>query len=188
MIVKKKIKKSKSKLATPFLLDIGCGNSKQGPHWIGMDKRKLDGVDIIHDLEKVPYPIEKESVTTVVASHVLEHVKPWLVLDVFNEIWRILRPEGQFAIAVPYGVNDHYVQDPTHCTPFNEISFFYFDPFPEAMGWKEVKNKKTGIYEITEKGKHNGLYQFYTPPPWKIILATWKGDGNMEVILEKRRR
>ena len=188
MIVTKKIKKSKSKLLTPFLLDIGCGDRKSGPHWIGMDKRKLDGVDVVHDIEDIPYPFESNSVTTVMASHVLEHIKPWLTLDVFNEIWRILKPEGQLAIGCPYGVNEQYVQDPTHCNPFNEVTFFYFDPMPEAMGWKEVKNKKTGIYEVKQIGVHNKLYDYYAPQPWKIEMVTWKGDGNLEVILEKRRR
>jgi len=37
-------------------LDIGCGWSKRAG-FVGMDKRNLPGVDIIHDLEIFPYPI-----------------------------------------------------------------------------------------------------------------------------------
>lgn len=41
-------------------LDIGCGGNKQ-EGFIGMDKRELPGVDIIHDLEVFPWCIPTDS-------------------------------------------------------------------------------------------------------------------------------
>lgn len=160
-----------------ILLDLGCGGRKQAGHWVGMDKRPLPNVDIVHDLEVFPYPIENNKVLTCVASHVLEHIKPWFTLDVFNEVWRIMKPEGQFIIGLPYGLSKGFIQDPTHCNPFSEVTFLYFDPYPADFGWNEEK----GIV-----GQLNVLYDIYKPKPWKILERTWESTGNMTVVLRKR--
>lgn len=151
------------KKKTGILLDFGCGARKQGPHWVGMDKRKLPGVDIVHDLEKPPYPLDSESVVTCVASHVLEHLDPRLTIDIFNEMWRIMKVGGQWVIALPYAGSHGFWQDPTHCNGFNETTFEYFDPEINPI-----------------------LYGIYTPKPWKIVNRFWHPNGNMEVVLEKR--
>ena len=146
-----------------IMLDIGCGANKQ-KGFVGMDKRKIEGVvDIVHDLEIFPYPIPDEKCLTIVGSHIVEHVKPWLMLSFMDELWRIMRPEGQLALAMPYGVSFGYVQDPTHCNPCNEATWQYFDPdYP--------------------------LYYIYRPKPWKIEkgFPVWQVTGNLEVLMRKR--
>ena len=143
-------------------LDIGCGSNKQ-PGFIGMDKRKLETVDIVHDAEHFPYPIPDESCSVVLMSHVWEHIKPWLTIDLMNELWRITKPGGQLWLALPYGWSFGYIQDPTHCNPANEATWTYFDP------------------------EHiSGLYKVYQPLPWKIERNEYQVTGNMEVILSKR--
>jgi len=142
-------------------LDIGCGGNKQ-EGFLGMDKREMEGVDIVHDLEVFPWPLPDNCCTTVVASHFVEHLKPWLMLDFMNEVWRVLNPGGDFAIAVPYAGSRGYWQDPTHINGCNEVTWQYFDPdFP--------------------------LYAIYTPLPWSIHkgFPVYQNQGNMEVILRK---
>lgn len=95
-------------------IDLGCGGNKQ-KHFLGMDKRALPGVDIVHDLEVFPYPLQNECCVILVASHFVEHLKPWLMLDFMNECWRICEVGATFAIAVPYAGSRGYWQDPTHC-------------------------------------------------------------------------
>ncbi len=118
---------------TGILLDLGCGAAKQ-PHFVGMDIRDVPGVDIVQDLEEFPWPIDDESCLTVLASHILEHIKPWKFMDpaarpcVMGEIWRVLKPDGQLLLSCPYGVGPGYVQDPTHCNPISEATLQYFDP------------------------------------------------------------
>lgn len=142
-------------------LDIGCGANKT-PHFVGMDKRKLPGVDIVHDLERFPYPLADGCCLTIVGSHIVEHIKPWLMLDFMNELWRIARPGCQLALSMPYGVGHGFVQDPTHCNPCNETTFQYFCPeYP--------------------------LYGIYQPRPWKMTrgFPVWQAHGNLEVLMEK---
>lgn len=146
-------------------LDIGCGGHKQGPDWVGLDMRDLPGVDIVHNVTVQPWPLPDESVLCAVASHLVEHIPPhdFGFVRFMDEVWRILKPGGEFAIATPHGYSPGYLQDPTHCNPCNEATWAYFDP------------------------EHpSGLWGIYQPKPWKIKMLVWDPSANMEVVLIKR--
>jgi hypothetical protein len=54
-------------------LDIGCGaNKKEG--FTGIDIAAIEGVDIVHDLNVYPWPIEDNSIDEVWCSHYIEHI------------------------------------------------------------------------------------------------------------------
>lgn len=150
-------------------LDIGCGASKQGPDWVGMDIRALPGVDIVHDMESIPWPLPDGCVTIAVASHVVEHVNPakFGFINWMNELWRVMRVDGKAALALPHGYSPGYLQDPTHCNPCNETTWCYFDPLEPNTG---------GM-----------LYGIYRPKPWRIEFLSYDPSANIEVILVKRR-
>jgi SAM-dependent methyltransferase len=144
-----------------IMLDLGCGE-KRNPRFIGIDKRKLPGVDIIWDLERFPWPIPDECCISVVASHLVEHIKPWLTVQFFNEVWRIMKHGGKFAIATPYAGSTGYWQDPSHCNGFIPATFQYFDP--RCL-----------------------LYDIYFPSPWEVEIGfpVWNMYGNLECIMIK---
>lgn len=144
---------------TGTLLDVGCRDRKED-NWTGIDTRKRPGVDIVHNLEKFPYPIKTSSVFTIKAAHIAEHIPPNLILKWFDEMWRMLKPGGQMALATPYAGSQAYWNDPTHVTGFTEVSFQMLDPnYP--------------------------LYHQYEPKPWKVEHSVWKPQGNLEIILRK---
>ena len=118
-------------------------------------------MDIVHDLEKFPYPIKDESCLTIKAAHVMEHIKPWLVIDWMNEMWRMLKVNGQLAVSAPYANSPLYLQDPTHCTPITERTWLYFDC-------------------------QSPIYSHYMPKPWRVSHIAYKPDGNIEAILAKQ--
>jgi len=153
--------KQKSKQHGGIQLDIGCGFSKQ-PKYLGMDIRNVKGVDILHNVEDTPYPIPKDSCRTILMSHLMEHICPKRMLAVMDELWRIMKPEGQLLISGPYGRSDGMLQDPSHCNFMNENTFTYFDPT-------------------------QALYEVYRPKPWKLERNVYYQMGNMEIILSKRR-
>ena len=146
-------------------LDIGCGGNKQ-PGFVGMDVQKLPGVDIVHDIEKYPWPLPDNCVQLAIASHVAEHIEPsrFGFINWMNEIWRVMEPDGRLMLSLPYGNNSLFVQDPTHVNPCNENTWNYFDPLHPS-----------------------NFYRFYRPKPWKIVSCFWDAQGFMEVVLEKRR-
>jgi hypothetical protein len=92
-------------------------------------------------------------------------VKPGFIAFM-DEVWRILRVGGEFAISVPHGRSDGFLQDPTHCNAMNEARWYYFDPD-----------------DIHTKGQ---LWRIYKPLPWKIKSLFWDPSANMEVVLIKR--
>ena len=142
-------------------LDLGCGDGKQAGS-LGMDRRALPGVDVVHDIEVLPYPFPDGQFDRVTMSHVMEHIDPAIAVDVVNEVWRVMRVDGVFMLSMPYPGSVGHWQDPTHIRPWNEHTPCYFDPdFPD-------------------------LYLIYKPKPWKIEARVWRNDGNIEIALRKR--
>lgn len=150
-------------------LDIG-GGANPNPGFVNIDILPLPQVDIVWDLEETPWPLPDECVLTATASHVLEHINPHkgVFINVMNEIWRVLKPGGQFAFVVPHASSHGYQQDPTHCNMINETTMHYFDPDPEGSNIGQQ------------------LYGFYRPMPWKIERQYFNPQGNLEVLLTKR--
>jgi predicted SAM-dependent methyltransferase len=140
-------------------VDIGCGQQKPGG-WTGMDRRDVDGVDVVHDWLDIPWPFDDGEVDTLRASHVLEHVCPLRIIEWMNEAWRVLKPQGRLYISLPHAGTDGFYQDPTHCLQANAATWRYFDP-------------------------DHALYRVYQPKPWRIHSLKHSGD-NMDVVLEKR--
>ena len=112
-------------------LDIACGANKQPGGFVGLDVQALPGVDIVHDLNVHPWPLPDECALMAMASHIVEHIPKvmiyygpdqkrmvtWFPLIAFmDEVWRILKPGGEFAIAAPHGYSLGYQQDPTHAS------------------------------------------------------------------------
>ena len=107
------------------ILDLGCGNQKK-PGAIGIDINPDTNVDVIHDLNKFPYPFEDSTFDEIYADNVIEHLDN--VVKVMEEINRISKPEGLIIIKVPYFRSRYASIDPTHKHHFTLESFTYFDP------------------------------------------------------------
>lgn len=89
-----------------------------------------------------------------------------------DEVWRILKPGGQFISTLPFGGSPGYWQDLTHINGLSHVSFAYLDPLAKVDG----------------TGPYYGLYQIYRPMPWKIVKCFYDiNSGFLEVALEKRR-
>ena len=99
-------------------LNLGCGR-KPMPGYVNVDRVKLDGVDVVADLDWAPWPFADHSITEIQAWHVFEHVTdPCLFMA---EAWRVLERGGRLVIVVPYFTHVSAFTDPTHrrvCTPW----------------------------------------------------------------------
>ena len=107
------------------ILDLGCGRNKR-PDAIGIDRVYLPGVDLVHDLNRFPYPFRDSVFEEVFAVHVIEHMDS--VLEVMEEIHRISRPGARVTIITPHYTDPVSWQDPTHRWHLSSYSFNYFDP------------------------------------------------------------
>jgi hypothetical protein len=145
--------------------DLGCGQDKQ-PGFISIDSRSLPGVDIVHNLEKYPYPLLDKTATLIKAGHIVEKINPVNqgFIRFMNEMWRILKYDGQLLISSYYAGSAGYWSDPCNINGCTQHTWFYFDPLNPA-----------------------GLYSKYEPAPWKVDKSYANVDGIMEVLLTKRR-
>jgi SAM-dependent methyltransferase len=107
---------------------IGCGNNRKKkmhpegfPEWenlITLDISEDCRPDVVHDLEKFPYPFEDNTFDEIHAYEVLEHTGTqgdWkFFFDQFEELHRILKPGGRIFGTVPLWSSIWAWGDPSH--------------------------------------------------------------------------
>ena len=163
-------------------LDLGCGGIPRNPY--GQDM--LYGVDIAvrpddarvrgANLALEPIPFDESSMDSVSAYDFLEHVPRVLqtadmrgtrlpFVELMNEVWRVLKPNGLFYASTPVYPHPTTFQDPTHVNFLTTSSHIYFvEPHLEARMYGfhgRFQRVRTQLARPTEKT----LY----PPP----VTTW---------------
>ena len=104
-------------------LNIGCGNDiREG--WINLDSVDLEGVDVCHDINKLPLPFEDSSLDEVDCQDVLEHCTDYIAI--VEDIHRILKRGGKLKIRVPHFTSKNAYTDPTHKVFFAFRTFHFF--------------------------------------------------------------
>jgi predicted SAM-dependent methyltransferase len=111
-------------LSMSDVLDLGCGQRKF-PGSTGIDILPASGVDIVHDLNLLPWPLEENRFDVVLCSHVLEHLAD--VVATLNEVHRVSRNGARVKIVTPHFSSLNSWEDPTHRYHFARRSFSFFD-------------------------------------------------------------
>lgn len=126
-------------------LDLGCGKKPRNPYGYS----ELYGVDLYQDnninpditikianlaLEKIPYP--DNYFDSVSAFDFIEHIPRVLqksefetrfpFIELMDEIWRVLKPNGFFYAVTPAYPNAEAFQDPTHVNIITSKTHLYF--------------------------------------------------------------
>lgn len=104
-------------------LHLGCGNDIK-PGFVNLDSVKLPGVDIVHNLEKFPWPFKDNSFEHIISISTLEHLSN--LIKVMEEIHRISKNNAIVEIRVPHFASLGAFKDPTHKLFFSYYSFDYF--------------------------------------------------------------
>ncbi|MFD0271289.1 glycosyltransferase [Streptomyces sp. NPDC127106] len=103
-------------------LDLGAAHRKP-PGYLGVDRHRRDGVDIVATLPE-PLDLAEGSVGVLRAVDFLEHVPEKIPL--INELYRLLAPGGMLLSLTPSSDGRGAYQDPTHVAYYNENSFWYY--------------------------------------------------------------
>lgn len=90
-------------------LNIGCGKDLRDGY-INIDIVDYGG-NVVHDLNKVPYPFEDNTFDEILASHVMEHLNNFN--STVTELHRILKPNGILTVYAPFFLNTKYFGEPT---------------------------------------------------------------------------
>ncbi|MDD5731928.1 MAG: class I SAM-dependent methyltransferase [Patescibacteria group bacterium] len=142
------------------ILNIGCGTTRI-PDSIGVDRTFIDGfVDVVHDLNMVPYPFENSSIDEIHMYHVLEHLDE--PIKKIEEMHRILKAGGILYIRVPHFSSMGAFTDLTHIRPFGYSSFDIFNNSDYKHYYANV-NFKIVHKEIKYFGLYpnGGIYEKY---------------------------
>jgi len=101
-------------------LNLGCGTQiKEG--YVNLDIIKSPNVDVVHNLDKYPYPFKENQFDEILCKHVLGTLED--ILKVLNELHRISKKGALIKILVPYYNSKGAFNDFTYKHYFNSDSF-----------------------------------------------------------------
>jgi SAM-dependent methyltransferase len=174
-------------------LDLGCGGRPRNP----LQRDKLFGIDIRRDvagsergeviaanLSIDPIPFPDNYFDSVSAYDFLEHVPRILLggetgtrfpfVELMDEIWRVLKPNGVLYALTPAWPNGQAFQDPTHVNFVTKNTSVYFshpDPWARAYGFQGAF-----IVDHNDWVLPYDWYQYDPYPSWsKRYRKFWRG-------------
>lgn len=103
-------------------LNAGCGRDIRAG-WVNLDATALPGVDVVHDLERLPLPFGDAEFSAILCRDVLEHLD---YVPLMREFHRILEPGGTLRVRVPHFTSENNFADPTHRRFFSARTFAFF--------------------------------------------------------------
>jgi SAM-dependent methyltransferase len=109
-------------------LDVGCGNAKI-PGALGIDVVAGTQADIVHDLNRFPWPVADDAFEVIRLWSVLEHLDD--TLGVLREVHRVARAGATVIIGVPHFSSANAFTDPTHRHFFSGRFLDYLVPGTE---------------------------------------------------------
>ena len=187
-------------------LDLGCGGNKR-PGAIGVDFRKMDGVEIVQDLSLYPWKsLPDECADVLTFSHVWEHINPDSpdprlagLIDLLLDKGLVSKKEIDAKIG-DYRFLGGFVRFMDECWRIlkhgGQIQSIF--PFGGSPGFLQDPTHLNNITHVTlayfdplakvdGTEQYYNLYPIYRPMPWKVIRLFYDQNGFVEVCLEKRR-
>ncbi len=118
--------------------------------YVGLDMRSGPGVDVVGNVEALPQ--DDSSVGTVLALNTFEHVRRFW--RGFEEIHRILRPDGALLVSCPFYFHVHaYPCDYWRFTP--QALEFLLEPYPSViLGWHGPEQRPLGVWALAFREEH----------------------------------
>ncbi len=131
------------------ILDLGCGLRKHAGA-IGVDVNSSSHADIIHDLNRFPYPFPDNYFSEIICDNIIEHLDD--IVKVMEELHRIAKPSALVKVVVPFFSHQQAHTDPTHRHFFGVHSFDYFIDGTINGGFRYSKAKYALLSVEFEKG------------------------------------
>lgn len=127
------------------ILHLGCGNSKK-PGAIGVDIQKGTDADVIHNLDKFPYPFKTNIFDEIIAENIIEHLEN--IPKTMAEIHRICKNGAKITITTSHFTSVDSYTDPTHKHFFTSRTFDYFIPGEDLYkyAYSNIKFQKINVF------------------------------------------
>ena len=127
-----------------------------GREYIGLDMRLGPGVDRVANVEELPFA--DGSIGTVIALSAFEHVRHFW--KGFEEVHRVLRPDGAFLVACPFFFRVHNFPD--DYWRFTPSAFeVLLDAYPsKLLGWHGPKHRPANVWAVAFREGRPPISQF----------------------------
>ena len=145
---------------------IGCGSNREkklhfgNTEWkelVTLDNNKDHKPDVVHDLERFPYPFEEEF-DEIHAYEVLEHTGSQgdyvFFFQQFSEFWRILKPEGKLIGTCPSRKSAWAWGDPSHKRIIQPEQFIFLDQSEYEQVGKTAMSDFRYLYKADFRRMH----------------------------------
>ena len=149
-------------------LNLGCGKIiKSG--YVHLDKMKFPGVDVVHDLEKFPYPFKANTFDEIYCRMILEHVTD--VAKVVAELYRISKPNAVWKVIVPYFKSDGAFSHIEHKHYFTEDLFVLWTR--KSKNLAEVPPSEAKLEAVKIEKRCTGKLRKFLPFKKILNLILW---------------
>lgn len=135
-------------------LNLGCGKDAR-KNYTNVDITNVTGVDVVHDLNKYPYPFKANTVDEILCLHILEHLDS--PIRFLEELHRICKNNAIIKIETPHHASGNAYADLTHKNFFNLQAFKNITENKQEISNEEVKTRK---FSFQIKKAHISLERF----------------------------
>jgi hypothetical protein len=158
-------------------INLGCGTDyKQG--WLNVDQWPDANPDLLMNLEETPWKLEDNCADEILLKHVLEHIgqSSSTFLAIFQELYRICKPDAIVTIHVPHPRHKDFLSDPTHIRPILPELFSCFDLATVEL-WQEHNLPGTPLAKYLNVDFEVAHVQYYLSPHWHKESAEGRLDN-----------
>lgn len=154
-------------------LNLGSGTKKYGGY-LNIDLNNHQDTDYVLNLEVDKLPFDDNSVTHVIAHHILEHLGDGFIYCL-KELYRVCCNNTVIDIRVPHPRHDIFLIDPTHKRPIYPHTL---DMFSKARNKRDVDNNgsETPLGLIHNVNFEVIDHSFILDPYWQPKFAMMSED------------
>ncbi|HEY0404501.1 MAG TPA: methyltransferase domain-containing protein [Pyrinomonadaceae bacterium] len=120
-------------------LNLGCG-LRHLPDAVNLDITPATNPDIVHDLNRLPWPFPDNHFREAQAFDVIEHLEDFIA--VMEELHRVCRAGAIVSITVPHFSCANAFTDPTHRRQFGYFSMDYVTGDNDIQFYTKARFKK----------------------------------------------
>lgn len=168
-------------------LNLGCGFDKR-EGFLNADNFSECNPDLLLDIETIPWPLENSSFEFILMKHVLEHVGADFkkFTQVFQELYRVLSPEGVLEIHVPHFRHDTWWSDPTHVRAFTPLTFKMMSKKQNDQWIANKSNYTMLAYAMDVDFEMIEGVQVYDPVWWRKVEKGELNQSQLRILADQQ--